>query len=127
LRKAIKIKAYIFFFAWVMIFSHNIIPHNHFQEESTACYNLINNTNHWSDDLSDLTTRLNESPNNETVCHISNILFNNFNPDNLIFNNTTYNSISIVPVINLSVILSEPSFISDYFNGSSSLRSPPAV
>jgi len=127
LRRAIKIKASVFILAWVMILSHNIIPHNHLQEENTAFPDAGFICDISPDNHSDLSIKFMVTPDDGNICQISNILFNNFNPDNLVLVSLTDYNIGIFPEINPAIINPEPLFMFNYYNGSTSLRSPPSV
>lgn len=125
MRKAIKIKVFILFVAWLTIFVHSIIPHNHI-EENHGCQYLVHYSHETSVDQ-DGSVKLLNQPENIKVCHLSGLLFQNPAPENLLLHTTGIVSIlsyspgiTIIfdPVQNIITGIS-PSFVS--------LRAPPSV
>ena len=125
MRKAIKIKAFIFLLAWAMIFAHSIIPHNHF-ENLQGCDELVHNSFLCSPD-DDKSLKLENERSELQVCHLSNSLFNIFNPE--IFLAFPGRDINFVPVSLATGIIpvSGQSYISDHLKSAGFLRAPPTL
>lgn len=112
--------------AWMMIFAHNIIPHNHPDECVTGCHELVHKTNPVESD-SDSLHKYKSQTEDISVCHISNFLFQQFSQDNFYFrydSELSFNP-SVIPV-DFS-FTSTQEFISDPVIGSTSLRAPPVA
>jgi hypothetical protein len=126
LRRNLKIKAYTILVAWLMIFMHNIIPHNHLQENFTGSHQLVQSE---FPDNSDTgrTTEFNIPLHEISVCHISNFLYHNFNPDHLIIHTIKDFNVGSVSLAGFIPIVTEQSFVSDHFYGSALFRAPPAA
>jgi len=126
LRKGIKIKALAIFLVWLVIFAHNIIPHNHLLENSDGCHELVHEITADYDDC-DISCQFETQPGEVNVCHFSNFLFNQFNQDNIIIStprDTHYYPIKITEAV--LVQKTEP-FSSEPYHGSYSLRAPPSA
>lgn len=111
--------------AWLVLLLHSIIPHNHFQGSLSGCREIIHKHTQGNEDH-DLTSGFCSQPEELNVCHFSGLLFNNDNPDNLLFssNKDTYcYNIQLTKIIFSS---STVDYISDSYRGTSSLRAPPA-
>jgi hypothetical protein len=126
LRKGIKIKAVAIFLAWMMIFIHNIIPHNHLHEDSMGCRELVHNVNPTEDDCSG-PLKFQSQPGDISVCHISNFLYHQFSEDSLIHYNAGAADRYIVYITGTVTFITEESSVQDIYYGSSSLRSPPVA
>jgi hypothetical protein len=126
LRKGLKIKACFVFLAWLMIFMHNVIPHNHLEESFTGCHELFHHTSPDGNN-SDLSLKLNGGPVDVNVCHISNLLFHSFSPDNLIIHSFKDINAGLVCMTDRILICTEPSFFSNHCQGTVFLRAPPAA
>ncbi|MCJ7448834.1 MAG: hypothetical protein MUO72_14195 [Bacteroidales bacterium] len=126
MRKAVKIKAYTVLLSWMLIFTHNIIPHNHANENLTGCHELVHNSHTTGNDFTG-PLKFKSQPEEVTVCHITTFLFHQFNQDTIICRT---DSDSNIPPISLSGYASGKTFriaISDYFNRIPFLRAPPAA
>ncbi len=126
MRKALKIKALVAFTAWMLIFAHNIIPHNHLNENVTGCYELVHKTNPDENDCSGL-HKIKSQPEDISVCHISSFLYQQFGQDNFYFGN---DRIDILNPSNIEEVLFhtyKQEFVSDQTIGSTSLRAPPVA
>jgi hypothetical protein len=126
LRKAIKIKAFTIFSAWLVIFAHSIIPHNHLPENSTACNELFHEIS-TSDDDCNIASRFESQPGEIRVCHFSNFLFNQFNQDNILVSTEREAYISPLLLPEALTVNKTESFISIPYHGSSTLRGPPSI
>jgi hypothetical protein len=126
LRKAIKIKVYTIMLAWVVIFMHSVIPHNHLLENNTGCRELFHGIVTGDNDC-DSTSKLESQPGESIVCHFSNFLFNQFSQDNLIIQSNKESH--FYPVLLTGSIFVHPSepYIYRSYHGTSSLRAPPAA
>jgi len=126
LRKLLKIKAYTILFAWLVIFIHNAIPHNHIDENTSGCKELIHVSYPGTDDP-DRSIKVSGQPSDVKVCHVSSLLFSNFNHDNLIIllvQDFIFNPESLDDLV---VSITDQSYISDHFHGTTSFRAPPAA
>jgi hypothetical protein len=126
LRKGIKIKAYTIFLAWMMIFSHNIIPHNHPNDNITGCHDLIHGTNPAEDDCNG-PLKFKSQPDDINVCHISNFLYHQFSEDSFLHHVYVTSGCSTIHLAGSYLFKSEEPFIRDVYNGSVSFRAPPAA
>jgi hypothetical protein len=125
-RKAVKIKAITVFLAWMVIFAHSIIPHNHLQDDINCCSELIHQTANGLNSC-DFSLKYENLPEETNVCHFSNLLFNHFGQDNLII--TTNREPYYYPgFTSLSVIIHSPdNYFSEPYFGATSLRAPPSA
>ena len=126
MRRAVKIKAYLISIAWLVIFAHGVIPHNHVTDDSDGCYELVHSINADHYDCN-MPSKFESHPGETNVCHYSNFLFSQFSQDNLLISTYSYDHfyparLSITIIINKS----DPFFIIPYF-GSSALRAPPSA
>lgn len=130
LRKIIKIKTFAIFLAWVVIFTHNIIPHNHVPDSFEGCHELVHDVKACTSNIdidSDTHYQYISQPEEIKLCHFSNILFGQLGQDNVLFSTTReYN---IIPAIIIGSVLVSKSelFLFRPFYGSSSLRAPPVA
>jgi hypothetical protein len=126
LRRVLKIKACIILLAWLAIFLHNTIPHNHIYENISGCHELIHDSAAGTDNTGK-SSLLVSLPSEIHVCHISGFLFHSFNPDNLI-THPLKNIIFCSGALKSPVVLyTDQSYVSDHFHGSISFRAPPAA
>lgn len=126
LRKRIKIKAYIFLLAWLVIFAHSIVPHNHFEENKAGCHELFHGASAGHEDNNHNQEYKNQ-PESEITCHFSAFLFNKFDQENLIII-TQKVSIFSLPLLTGNINPSTPEFcFSEPYYGTSLLRAPPKV
>lgn len=126
MRKAIRIKALIIFAAWMMIFAHSIIPHNHPAEDITGCHELFHKTAPDENDCNGLSS-FESQPEDIKVCHISGFLFHQFSQDNFYFKYTWDNVINPVSIAKSFLHSFKQDFVSDHSVGSTSLRAPPVA
>lgn len=126
MRKALKIKALVIFAAWMMIFAHSVIPHNHPDENINGCHELVHKTSPDENDVNG-PVKFKNQPEDIDVCHISNFLYHQFGQDNFFYGN--YRDISFNPSTIAEHILSlyKQAFFSDHSVGSTSLRAPPVA
>jgi hypothetical protein len=126
LRRALKIKAYTLLLAWIVIFAHNVIPHNH-SDEYTTCSHQIINCNDDRSNLAERTVTIQNRPAGDTVCHLSNLLFHSFNPENLF--NCSLKKVDFIPCSHAEkiVITNSNSDYSENSPGISLFRAPPSA
>jgi hypothetical protein len=126
MRRSLKAKTCFILLAWLTIFVHNVIPHNHIDENIAGCHELIHNFPDGTGDASK-TSRYVNQPGEITVCHLSNFLFHNFNQENL------YTPASQRVAFNPSglqeniCVFPEEKHISEHYPGCFLLRAPPAA
>ncbi len=79
---AVKTKAYVLLFAWLLIFAHGVVPHHHF--ENIGCHELFHSekTSLHDDDLS---VRFRSSMSDVNVCHASGLLYHQSHDTNFLF------------------------------------------
>lgn len=84
MRRWLKIKAVILSLAWLIIFLHDAIPHNHNNHPGSECHNLVHNLEP-EDGIHIEGTSLNNSHDHhaEIVCHFSSNLFTKHSLDNI--------------------------------------------
>jgi hypothetical protein len=126
LRRALKLKAYIFLIAWLTIFAHNVIPHNHADENFSVCNELSHNLVPCPSD-EDKSIKFDNVHSDQEVCHLSNFLFHNFSPE--AFLAYSQRKINFNPECKGTKIFSggDHSYISDHLKGTTCLRAPPAL
>jgi hypothetical protein len=125
-RKALKIKALMLFAAWIMIFAHNIIPHNHPSENISGCHELVHKTNPDENDSNGL-HKYKSQPEDIKVCHISSFLFQQFSQDNFYFGYDRDFSLDPSVIAEDYLFTYEQEFFSDPSVGSTTLRAPPVA
>jgi len=124
LRKGLTIKASVLLLAWLVIFFHNIIPHNHIYDSTQNCNNLVHSSFPCTSDNDGSLKFENERPGLQ-VCHLSNSPFNNLNAE--VFLAYFSRDINFAPCRPAcETIDTEGNFyVSDYLYGASFLRAPP--
>lgn len=70
--------------AWLVIFAHGIIPHNHEQDIHEGCSGLIHTVSVCSNSSEKSQIIVNQ-PDDEKVCHFSSFMFKQIEQDNFIF------------------------------------------
>jgi hypothetical protein len=126
LRRALKLKAYIFFIAWLTIFAHNVLPHNHADENFSVCNELSHNSVPCQSD-EDISIKIGNIHTDQKVCNLSNFLFHNLSPE--AFLAYSQRDINFNPKSKGTKIFSDSnhSCISDHLKGTTCLRAPPAL
>ena len=110
--------------SWIVIFAHGIIPHNHCDEvQPSVCQ-----AGHPSSDLKSAKTVLIQSKADaDKVCHLLNILFQNFNPEN-ICSHYSKEAPLLCSVITGKIYISfSDSIVSDKCSQSALFRAPPVA
>ncbi|MFN8211863.1 MAG: hypothetical protein U0T33_12980 [Bacteroidales bacterium] len=126
MRKALKIKTSVLLVAWMVIFTHSIIPHSH-ADECLADHGEAIHSISTAQVSHDNSVKISSKPAEEKVCHLLNQVFQSFNPENSI--PISEGSISFVPAFKpgkIYVVLSN-SFSSSYTVSSEPFRGPPAA
>jgi hypothetical protein len=125
-RKALKLKTYLMLVAWMMIFMHNIIPHNHIDDNITGCHDVIQKTAP-DNNKSDVTKGFTNQPCDVTVCHISGFLFHNFNQENLLNGTSQELNLNPLRIADPVIACENQSYISDHPEGTFLFRAPPII
>jgi hypothetical protein len=125
LRKALKIKTFTVLLAWLVIFAHSIIPHNHLQEHYDELRSLIHYTEHVQEcpQIKDIIST--NQPDNEKVCHFGENLFHQLNCDELFDTSIKIISLHTPDEENLLVFNEKDQVIPDFILYPNSLRAPP--
>jgi len=124
LRKEKKIKALVFLLAWIVIFMHSIVPHDHHETDVAGCFNLVHS--HSSDDNQfDKVTRIEDLPCGDTVCHLNAFEYLHLNTDNLFLLHDKTSSENICEISVPINIRRSFEFVSDPHLGKPALRAPP--
>lgn len=76
LRKNLKIKSVFIFLAWIMIFAHGIIPHNHIDADACESQGYVHNHHE-----SNQSPEFRELCKDFESCGLSNVLFQKFSSD----------------------------------------------
>lgn len=126
MKRAIKIKAYVMLLAWLTIFAHNVIPHNHIEDNMAICHSLVHNTPSDCNNAGSKENYLNQ-PGDITVCHISNLLFHSFNQENFIAWTTNDINLSPLRIADKILPVENQSYFSDHFGACFLFRAPPAA
>ncbi|MCD4770176.1 MAG: hypothetical protein K8R35_08420 [Bacteroidales bacterium] len=130
MRKNIKTKVSLIGIAWMLIFLHGIIPHNHSDDISHLNNNIIHNES--GDDVNpeDDNTVLLSHPDNHlhgNVCHFSTNLFFRFAPDHFFITTSVPDITSVRFHVIATVASIESYFIRPPLITSRTLRAPPSV
>jgi hypothetical protein len=124
-RKGLKIKAYLILIAWMTIFMHNVIPHNHIEECLAVCQGT-NDRSAGDSHVAAGITQLGSQSSESTVCHASSLLFHNLSQENLV----TRASEELIPEPNIMAAIifpvGEQSYFSNHPENSLLFRAPPA-
>jgi len=124
--KAVKIKAYILLISWAVIFAHSIIPHNHHYNDHGICHNLVHTGNHRGEPPDD-SLKFETAPAGEEACHYDSLLFHHIAADNIIRESGSI-FLHNLSAINVSFIMPDtPYVIPEAYQGTYSLRAPPAI
>lgn len=122
----IKIKTYTLLLAWLVIFAHSVIPHHHSDDNCIQTADCRQSATSAYDELVKSAEFTNQ-PADLKVCHLSNLLFQNFNPENLL-------PISAAETITIPLCISGKiyinstvSFISPQSCSTVGFRAPPAA
>lgn len=126
MRRALKLKAYFILLAWMTIFVHNVIPHNHIEENVFGCHDLIHNSPE-SRGVDAKSPVFVSQPCEVTVCHVSNFLFHTFSQEDLF---TSVSQIAALKPVGLQeeiIVFPEEKHASEHYPGCFLLRAPPAA
>jgi hypothetical protein len=126
LRKSIKIKTFVVFLAWLVIFAHSIIPHNHIQEDSCESKNPIHNVNHLVDNKLQNLSISTPVSDSDKVCHYNYNLFPQQNYEDLLVTSENKNLVSCSIATSVSLYFDKDQQIPEYILYPNSLRAPPS-
>jgi hypothetical protein len=125
-RRAVKIKAYFILIAWMTIFIHNVIPHNHIEDNFTCCSNIVHKSvGNNNDQIT--TARLLSQPEEQTVCHASGLLFHNLSQENLATCLPQQINLTPLRIADRIIPFEDQSYFSDHYRGSTPFRAPPEI
>jgi hypothetical protein len=122
LRKGIKIKASFMFLAWMLIFSHGIIPHNHHEDIS-----LLHGFHNKGCTVETSNIVIKSHTEDEKGCRISNIIFNKFSQDEQGYTPSNRTSRYFLVQSTTVIYNDHYTFLSGRFTESQSLRAPPCA
>lgn len=120
MRKGIKYKACLILLSWLMIFAHNIIPHNHHED------NLIQLCRH-IDDGKELAEKYQNRCDDAALCRISSLLYHQLSQDNLIIQIRKENYFCPDQQKGQTICNKKYFFYKSSYYTSASLRAPPAA
>lgn len=120
MRTGINIKASLIIFSWLLIMAHNLIPHNH--QENDLC--LLNGHSHTGVLLND---EYHSHGEDHEACQVSSILYHQINQDNLFIESTSDDYSFPEPRKELITDNNKHSNYRDSYYTSASLRAPPAA
>jgi hypothetical protein len=126
LRRAAKIKTTTIFLAWCVIFAHSIIPHNHVSENFVGCHTILHSISAASDHY-DGHQEFENKQEETNLCHLSNLLFQQFNQDNILIATTREDHLYPIIVVGSVPENRNDLFVISPYYGSSSLRAPPSI
>ncbi|MGQ9620159.1 MAG: hypothetical protein ACUVTX_04155 [Bacteroidales bacterium] len=122
----LKIKILTILFAWLIMFLHNIIPHNHVDEQPYYCHNLIHNisrVNHNHGQETELNAR---SDNQSKVCHFSPVFCHpQYFGEQTILTSLSSFEISFTDISEKFHIPDQDEICNPFLKGSHLLRAPP--
>jgi hypothetical protein len=124
--KQIKIKTCILLLAWLVIFAHSIIPHHHSDDncmQATSCCH--SSASAGIDDL--MSVKFLDQSSDARICHLSNLLFQNFNPENFLPSSVAQTIFLPVCISGKTYINSSVSFISPGSCSTIGFRAPPSA
>jgi hypothetical protein len=127
LRKALKIKSSIIFLAWLVIFAHSLIPHNHLQEYYKELNNMIHLFGHAADCEDYKVTLESLTTENENVCHLSENLFHNSGCEGIFLTSENITHITRFIESGIAYYFDKNKIITGFNLYSNSLRAPPIV
>ncbi|MDP4224139.1 MAG: hypothetical protein Q8868_12580 [Bacteroidota bacterium] len=124
MRRHLKIKIWPLLIAWMMIFLHGIIPHNHADEYLGLCNGRFHYCDTGFHQAPDVNNTIGEQ-SDTSICHISNLLFNSLNDDHLILH--LCKVVIVSPEVTGSPVksITDQSYVSDLYHGTTSFRAPP--
>lgn len=126
MRKALKIKTFTLLVAWLVIFAHSIIPHNHHDDNCLLADRICQDSTSPIDYQTN-SVLVEHHPDDQKICHISSLLFQNFNPENL-FPYFEGQIVSIPDFVTGKICIhSGNSFISPHRISSVAFRAPPSA
>jgi hypothetical protein len=127
LYKSVKIKAFIIFLAWGVVFLHGVIPHIHISEQHGLCQSLLHDSDATEHNNADSDHFKGVHNDHEKVCHFSTIMFQQQGFEELLANTSQRYQIIPVAVILTPIVSDQYIFRSHSETGPSLLRAPPAA
>jgi len=112
--------------AWMTIFMHNVIPHNHVEDIPSGCHDIVHATATDKNDCGK-SDRIVNIPGEITVCHFSAFLFHNINHENLIAGSSQELILDPLRIGDTIFPCEDQSYISDNSGGSLLFRAPPTA
>ncbi len=112
--------------AWMTIFMHNVIPHNHVEDTLTGCHDIVHTTSSEKNDCGK-SDRYESLPGEEMVCHASAFLYHNFSHENLITCSPQELNLNPLRIADTIVPCEDQSYYSDHPGGSLLFRAPPSA
>lgn len=124
MRRALKIKSSVFLLAWLTLFTHNVIPHNHAHEHFVTFSHYAHDPVSCNDN-EELSAKTYRGHCSEPVCSSLNLLFHTLNPE--LFMANSFRDLNFYPEWAGSEIYfkSNDSLSPGKLKGPSFLRAPP--
>jgi hypothetical protein len=123
MRKSIKIKSITIFLAWLVIFAHSIIPHNHHQDQFDYLKGFIHFV---ADNCEEQSPVLTNDFDHVKSCQFTNNLFHQLNSENLLFASEDKTHKNFLNVICIVFSNEKEQVIPDFILYPNSLRAPPS-
>lgn len=108
-----------------MIFVHGVIPHLHV-DEVTGCHQVVCKAD-LEDHQWDGKLKIRHQPEDDTVCHISGLLFSQLNQDNILFHSEKAYKLCPLSLSGHILNNSEHAFVPELYYDTISLRAPPVA
>jgi hypothetical protein len=125
--RSVKIKAFIVFLAWGVVFLHGVIPHIHLNEQYGSCSSLLHESDFSEQGSIDSDHIKGGHNDHEKVCHFSTIMYQQQGFADMLANSSQKPRI-IPSVIILSVIIyDQDNILPIAKTGPSHLRAPPVA
>jgi hypothetical protein len=127
LKKGIKIKTFTVLLAWLVLFAHSIVPHNHLQEQNCGFKSFIHDfCLVVGTDKCELNIGT-PGTDNEKVCHFTNNLFHQLNSDVILVASDETGSLNNSDEKNFFMLYEKDQVAPDYILYPNSLRAPPLL
>lgn len=123
-RKRIRIKTFLLLLAWLVIFAHSTIPHRHSDDNCIQTADCSPSQASSGNELL-MSVMFTDQPAEVTICHLSNILFQNLNPENFQLAGASETIIIPVFITGKIYISSTISLISPQSCSTVGFRAPP--
>lgn len=125
MKKGIKIKVLTVFMAWVVIFLHSVIPHQHQHDTYSEIKSIVHFTSSEHNNSQILNSLGIHDSDHDNVCRYADNLFHQLNSENLLPVLTI--NIHIIPSTDLdnNLCYDKEAVIPDFILYPNSLRAPP--